>query len=218
MSKANSFDRDDRFGNSAARIKAALTVLGEQDAHMKAAIALINYPAERRMAPDFTSLLRVIAGQQLSTKAAATIFARLSDLLGGAPTPALLLAQDEKSLRAVGLSMQKITYVQSLAEAIDSGRLDLPALTHLSDEEAIAALITVKGLGRWSAEMYLMFALGRPDIWPVNDLGVQEGVKRILRLEQRPKPKEMADIGLRWQPYRSAAALMAWHYCTNAPV
>src|SRR5690606_21408945 len=115
-------------------------------------------------------------------------------------------------------SRQKILYARSLAVEIMEGRLDFDALPHMSDADTMKVITAVKGLGRWSAEMYMMFALGRADVWPVGDLAVRVGVGRITGHGVRPTPKVLDEIGERWRPYRSAVALLAWHYYSNAPL
>jgi len=123
-----------------------------------------------------------------------------------------------EEMRGAGMSRQKYTYSHSLAEAVLSGVLDFNTLDALSDEEAITTITQVKGLGRWSAEMYLMFSMGRVDIWPVDDLAVRAGITRILGEDGKPSPKIVDGWGEAWRPYRSVVALLAWHYYSNAPL
>ena len=156
------------------------------------------------------TLLRTIVGQQVSVAAAASVWNKLEALLGEGCDPEKLIAQDFDALRACGLSRQKQGYARSLAELVISGELPLDALPE-DDEEAIAYLTRVKGIGRWSAEIYLLFAEGRADIWPAGDLAVQEGVGRLLKLEARPSEKEIREIAERWRPHRGAAAIFTWH-------
>lgn len=198
-------------------IKGQLDMLSQKDAQIAAAIKLVGFPAERIGEQSFGRFLRVIVGQQLSVKAAATISDRVFALVDGEPTPFAFDHIDDDALRAAGLSKQKINYVRSLCETVQAGTLNIDALPHMSDDDAIAAITAVKGLGVWSAHMYLMFSLGRPDIWPVGDLAVRVGVGRIIELEDRPNEKQVQEIGERWRPYRSAVALLAWHYYSNAP-
>jgi DNA-3-methyladenine glycosylase II len=131
--------------------------------------------------------------------------------LGEGCAPDKLLARDYDALRACGLSRQKQSYARSLAELVTSGKIDLHALPQ-DDEEAIALLTTIKGIGRWSAEIYLLFAEGRPDVWPAGDLAVQIEVGRILGLPERPSERETRALAERWRPHRGAAAIMAWHH------
>jgi DNA-3-methyladenine glycosylase II len=199
-------------------IKEALDTLAEGDQHVREAIKLVGYPDERRRPHGFATILRVIVGQQLSVKAAASIANRVDALMGEAPTPDALMKFDDLTLREAGLSRQKIGYVRSLCDAVTNGPLDITALPDMTDEDAMKAITSVKGLGRWSAEMYMMFSLGRTDMWPVGDLAVRVGIGRIINMNQRPTEKEMDPIGERWRPYRSSMALLAWHYYSNAPM
>jgi DNA-3-methyladenine glycosylase II len=155
-------------------------------------------------------LLRTIVGQQVSVAAAASVWNKLEAALGEGCAPEKLIAQDFDTLRACGLSRQKQGYARSLAELVLSGALPLDAMPK-DDEEAIAYLTQVKGIGRWSAEIYLLFAEGRGDIWPAGDLAVQEGVKRILGLAERPSEKAIREIAEAWRPHRGAAAIFTWH-------
>jgi DNA-3-methyladenine glycosylase II len=157
-------------------------------------------------------------GQQLSTKAAATIAARVNDAVGGDLKPGALLDTAPEALRSAGLSKQKIGYLQSLAEAVLSGELPLSALPTLSDDEVEAAITSVRGFGRWSAHMYMMFALGRPDIWPSGDLAVRVGFGRIMGWADRPDEKMVIVEGDVFSPYRSALALLCWRFYSEAPL
>lgn len=206
------------FALNDTAIKEALDTIAENDHHVAAAVKLVGYPGERKRPHGFATLLRVIAGQQLSVKAAASIAARVDALMDNNPTPEALMTFDDDTLRTAGLSRQKIKYVRSLCDAVTNGPLDLMALPNMNDEDAMKAITSVKGLGRWSAEMYMMFSLGRTDMWPVGDLAVRVGIGRIIDLDERPSEKEMDPIGERWRPYRSSMALLAWHYYSNAPM
>lgn len=205
-----------RLTNS--HIQEQLDDLAGQDAHVARALATVGYPEERVGDQSFGLFLRVIIGQQLSVKAAAAIADRVTDIVGENPGPECLDTVSDETLRTAGLSRQKIAYARSLCETVNAGTLDIDALPHLPDEEAIASITAVKGLGVWSAHMYLMFSLGRPNIWPVGDLAVRVGVGRIIEREARPTDKECLEIGERWRPFRSAMALLAWHYYSNAPL
>ena len=167
---------------------------------------------KHRTRDPFASLVGTITSQQLSTKAADTIYKRVVDLVGGKErlTPDALLAADPKALRAAGLSNQKVAYVRDLADRVKSGALDLHALDAHADEDVIAAITAVKGLGRWSAQMFLMFRLNRPDIWPIGDLGIVRGVQHLHGMKRRPSPKTMERLGEAWRPYRSIAAWYLW--------
>ena len=157
-------------------------------------------------------------GQQLSVKAAATIAQRVDEKVGGALQPESLLATAPDKLRAAGLSRQKIGYLQSLAEAVTSGDLPIETLPELTDEEVEAAITAVRGFGRWSAHMYMMFSLGRPDIWPSGDLAVRVGFGRIMGWKERPDEKKVVDKGGAFSPYRSALALLCWQFYSEAPL
>lgn len=160
----------------------------------------------------FAALVRVIMGQQLSGKAAETIFGRVADLAGGRKglNPVTVRALDATALRAAGVSRPKISYLYDLADHVGDGRLDLKALDGHPDEEVIARMTAVKGLGRWSAEMFLMFRLNRPDIFPVGDLGIVKGMQRLFEMKSRPAERTMMRLAEPWRPYRSIAAWYVW--------
>lgn len=206
------------FNLDKATIKKHLDMLAKSDVRIKSALDKVGYPDERRKDGGFDSFMRVIVGQQLSVKAAATIYGRLETLLNGDVCPENFLRHNDESLRSVGLSRQKITYGRSLCSSVTDGSLPLDALPKMADEEAIDAIITVKGLGRWSAEMYLMFVLGRTDIWPVDDLAVRGGIARIVGYNDKPTPKVVKQWGEQWRPYRSSVALLSWKYYSDAPL
>ena len=205
------------FSLSSSDIKVSLDELAQTDGDIAKAIELVGYPAERINPQGFNTVLRVIVGQQLSVKAAATIWGRVQALAGETAVPDDYSEIGDKALRAAGLSRQKINYVRLLCETIKDGTLDFDLLATLPDDEAIKAITAVKGLGVWSAHIYLMFSLGRADIMPVGDLAVRVGIGRIVGLAERPTEKECGEIGERWKPHRSATALLAWHYYSNAP-
>jgi DNA-3-methyladenine glycosylase II len=177
--------------------------------------------AERRRGrPDdaYGALVRAIVGQQLSVKAAKTIYDRLCDLYDGrTPTPAELIATDPDVLRGVGLSRAKAAYLRDLAEHVEDGELDLEALPELPDDEVSEQLIAIKGLGRWTVDMFLMFHLGRPDILPVGDLGIRRAVQIAYGLDELPAPAELTRIAQPWQPHRTLACLFLWASLDNAP-
>jgi len=174
--------------------------------------------AGRQHADPFTALVHAIISQQLSTRAAATIASRLDALCDGVPTPARVAAAPDARLRGVGLSGQKVGYLRDLCRHIDEGSLPLEALDHLPDEDVITALTRVKGIGRWTAEMFLMFRLHRPDVLPVDDLGIVKAVQRAYRLRTLPSPKRLTRLGESWRPYRSVACWYLWASLGNAPV
>ncbi len=168
-----------------------------------------GYPAPRISARGYTTLVRTIVGQQVSVKAAESMFAKL-DALIGTTDPADLAAASDERLREAGMSRQKADYLRSLATLVQSGQLDLSDLP-ADDEAAIAQLTRVKGIGRWSAEIYLLFAEGRPDIWPAGDLAVQIAIGQILGHAERPSEKTVRALAEAWRPHRGAAAIFAWH-------
>jgi DNA-3-methyladenine glycosylase II len=172
----------------------------------------------RQHTDPFKALVHAIISQQLSTKAAATIAARFAALFGDAfPTAAGVAAVSGEQLRSVGLSFQKISYLRDLCARIESGSLHLDQLGTMSDEDVIAALVAVKGIGRWTAEMFLMFRLQRPDVLPVGDLGIVKAVQRHYRLRKVPTPERLARIGESWRPYRSVACWYLWASLDNTP-
>jgi DNA-3-methyladenine glycosylase II len=178
-------------------------------------------PARRSERHDhYGALVRSIVGQQLSTKAARSIYGRLTDRFGGRPpTPDEVLADDPEELRAAaGLSRAKVSFLRSLAEHVQGGDLDLDAMDALSDEDVIAELIAVKGLGQWSADMFLMFHLERPDVLPVGDLGIRRAVQQAYGLEELPGPTELERIAEPWRPYRTLASRYLWASLDNEPV
>ncbi|MBL6812692.1 MAG: DNA-3-methyladenine glycosylase 2 family protein [Luminiphilus sp.] len=207
-----------RFGLTDAAIRKALDALAQDHREVARAVAQVGYPPSRRREHSFESLARIVMGQQLSVKAAATIAQRVDETVGGALGPETLLATAPDQLRAAGLSRQKISYLQSLAEAVISGDLPIETLPELADEEVEAAITAVRGFGRWSAHMYMMFALGRPDIWPSGDLAVRVGFGRIMGWKDRPDEKRVIDEGGPFSPYRSALALLCWQFYSEAPL
>lgn len=207
-----------RFTLTDAHIRRALDALAADHAVVRQAIAQVGYPPSRRREHSFESLARIVVGQQLSTKAAATIAQRVDETVGGELLPETLLATAPDKLRAAGLSRQKIGYLQSLAEAVISDALPIETLPQLTDDEVEAAITAVRGFGRWSAHMYMMFALGRPDIWPSGDLAVRVGFGRIIGCKDRPDEKKVINEGSAFSPYRSALALLCWKFYSEAPL
>jgi DNA-3-methyladenine glycosylase II len=183
-------------------------------------IGPLDSEARKRGRPDdaYGTLIRSITGQQLSTKAASTIYGRVSDFYGGkTPTPEQIIATDPEQLRALGLSNAKAAYLRDLAEHIVDGELPIDRLAELSDEEVYEALIAVKGLGRWTVDMFLIFHLGRPDVLPVGDLGIRKAIQLEYGLEEMPKASEMERIAEAWRPHRSLASLYLWESLDNRP-
>jgi DNA-3-methyladenine glycosylase II len=166
----------------------------------------------------FPALVRTITSQQISTKAAATIHGRLVALMPRGVTPNAMLALTDEELRAAGLSRQKIAYLRDLAAKVQSGELPAHSLHELDDEAVVQAIIKVKGLGRWSAEMFLMFRLQRPDVLPVDDLGIVNAIVRLYGLRKRPKPDRIRKIGEAWRPYRTVACWYLWRSLENEPL
>jgi len=171
----------------------------------------------RQHADPFKALTRAIVGQQLSAKAAATIFSRFEALFDAFPTPAQVLAVSDDRLRGVGLSTQKLGYLRDLCRRIVEGELPLDVLDRMDDEAVIERLTQVKGIGRWTAEMFLIFRLQRPDVLPVGDLGIVRAVQRAYKLRKAPSPDRLTRIGEAWRPYRSVACWYLWASLNNEP-
>jgi DNA-3-methyladenine glycosylase II len=173
----------------------------------------------RRSRPDpYQALARAIVGQQLSTKAAASIWKRLTELFDGeTPRPAALIAIDGEKLRGAGLSWSKVGFLKDLAERVEDGRLALDRLNELSDEDVIAELIEIKGIGRWTAEMFLIFHLGRPDVVSIGDLGIRRAVQQAYGMDELPDPTQMERISEPWRPHRTLACLYLWRSLDNTP-
>ena len=170
-------------------------------------------------ADPFRALVHAIVSQQLSTKAARTICARVDALFdGGMPTPAGVGAISDEQLRACGLSSQKLRYIRDLGTRVLDGSLPLDHIETLTDDEVVAALTAVKGIGRWTAEMFLIFRLHRPDVLPVGDLGIINAVRRAYRLRKAPTPARLTTIGEPWRPYRSIACWYLWASLDNEPI
>jgi len=192
-------------------IRAACDALAKIDPAFAQAIERAGYPEPRVRERGYGTLLRTIVGQQVSVAAAASIWRKLEAQCGDLDNPATIAGATDEQLRAAGLSRQKVSYARSLAEEVSSGRLDLANLP-ADDEQAIAQLTTIRGIGRWSAEIYLLFAEGRADIWPAGDLAVQIEIGRILGHADRPSEKTMRALAEHWRPHRGAAAILAWHH------
>lgn len=199
------------MGLSAEQLKHSLDALARIEPAFEQALARAGYPEPRIREPGYETLLRTIVGQQVSVAAAASMWAKLEAGLGDTSDPARLLAASDEELRAAGLSRQKSGYARSLAGLVASGELNLRRLPE-DDEEAIAQLMKIKGIGRWSAEIYLLFAEGRPDIWPAGDLAVMREVGTLLGLPERPDEKTTRELAEPWRPHRGAAAIFAWHH------
>ncbi|MGD9508356.1 MAG: DNA-3-methyladenine glycosylase [Geminicoccaceae bacterium] len=189
-----------------------LDALAAIDADLAQALARVGYPAPRRRDPGFATLLRIILAQQVSTASAAAIWRKLEAALGGEVGPERFLTLDDAALRAAGFSAPKAAYARGLCRAIADGSLDPDALALLDQEAAIEALVRLRGFGRWSAEIYLLFALGHADVLPADDLAIQVACQRVKRLDARPSAKALRALSEPWRPYRGAAAVFLWHY------
>jgi DNA-3-methyladenine glycosylase II len=202
------------MGLDAGAIKSGLDAIAANDSRIAHALELAGYPEPRLRPTGYATLLRTIVGQQVSVAAANSMWRKLEAHLGEDIAPDALLASDFDQLRACGLSRQKQGYARSLCELVVTGALDLQNLP-ADDEAAIADLTRIKGIGRWSAEIYLLFAEGRADIWPAGDLAVQAGLHKLLGLEARPSEKETRALAEAWRPHRGAAAIFTWHVYNN---
>ena len=199
------------MGLSADALRAGIDHVAALVPAVAAARDRAGYPAPRISERGVVTLMRTIVGQQVSFKAADSIWAKLQGIVGDIGDMAHVAALPVETLRSAGLSGQKVAYIQSLAHHVASGALDFGALP-ADDEEAIAALVAVKGIGRWSAEIYLLFAEGRVDIWPAGDLAVQIELGRILGLETRPSERLTRELAEPWRPHRGALAVFMWHH------
>jgi DNA-3-methyladenine glycosylase II len=197
------------IGNEALR--ESLDALAGREPAIAAALAHVGYPPPRVNERGYVTLLRTIIGQQVSIASARAIWGKLEAALGEAANPAIMAEASDETLRAAGLSRQKIGYARSLAGEVISGRLDLDKLPE-EDEAAIEQLVRIKGIGRWSAEIYLLFAEGRRDVWPAGDLAVQIAMGRILSLPDKPTERQLRALAEPWSPHRGPLAIFAWQY------
>ena len=191
-------------------LRPALEALAARDPDIARHYAHCGLPPERRRPLGFAGLAQIVAAQQVSAASANAIIGRLEAALCPC-TPKGFLALDEAALKAIGLGRPKMRYCRALAEDILAGRIDLGGLAGLDDQAAIEHLMRAKGIGVWSAEIYLLFALGRPDVWPADDLAVQVAVQRVKGLDARPGRAALVEIAEPWRPHRSAAARFLWH-------
>ncbi|MBK6802434.1 DNA-3-methyladenine glycosylase 2 family protein [Novosphingobium sp.] len=203
------------MGLSAQQIKVGLDAVAAREPGIARALERAGYPEPRIRPTGYATMMRTIVGQQVSVAAAASMWRKFEDYLGPDLPVERVLEADFDTLRACGLSRQKQGYMRSLCELVVSGGIDFDALPE-GDEEAIEVLTRIKGIGRWSAEIYLLFAEGRPDIWPAGDLAVQAGLAKLLGLEERPSEKRTRELAEDWRPHRGAAAIFTWH-CYNNP-
>jgi DNA-3-methyladenine glycosylase II len=195
----------------ARALRADLRRLARDDAAVATALDRFGYPELRRRPAGFQTLLRAIVAQQISVSAAKSIWTRIETRI--VPLDAATLrGLGDAEMRACGLSRQKMAYMRSLAHLVHDGEVRLDALEAMADEDGIAELVKIKGIGRWTAQIYLMFALGRRDVMPADDLGLMEGMKRLRGLRTRPDRRKLLRLTEAWRPYRSAGAHLLWHY------
>ena len=196
-------------------IRKHVETLAEREPAFARVIEEHGMPDPRASERGAQTLLRTIVGQQVSVAAARSMWAKLEAAFGSPPDLHRLLAASDEELRAAGISRQKSGYIRSLAELVISGELDLDKLPQ-DDEEAIALLTRIKGIGRWSAEIYLLFAEGRADVFPAGDLAVMVELGRLMGLPDKPSEKQLRELAEPWRPYRGAAAVLAWHSYNSA--
>jgi len=200
-----------KFPRPPQAARAAIAALAAQDPDFGTIETLAGPLPWRTRPAGFPGLLQTIVGQQISNQAAAAIWRRLS-AVPGALDPASFLALSDETLRAVGLSRPKIGHARALAQAFAEGRLSDSALAEMTDDAAIAAIASIRGLGRWSAEIYLLFSLQRPDVFPAADLGLASAAAVLKKLDARPTPARLAALAEDWRPWRSFAARLLWHF------
>lgn len=203
------------MGLTAEQLQHGLDSVAKIEPRFAAALERTGYPEPRIRPRGYGTLMRTIVGQQVSVAAAASMWRKFEAHLGPELPPEKVLESDFDTLRACGLSKQKQGYMRSLCELVVGGELDFDSLPQ-DDEEAIAQLTQIKGIGRWSAEIYLLFAEGRGDIWPAGDLAVQAGLHKLLGLDERPSEKLTREMAEAWRPHRGATAIFTWH-CYNNP-
>ncbi len=203
------------MGLTAAQLKHSLDAVAGIEPGFARALAVAGYPEPRIRERGYGTMLRTIVGQQVSVAAAASMWRKLEAHIGPELSLERVLESDFDTLRACGLSRQKQGYIRSLCELVVTGAVDFEYLPQ-DDEEAIAQLTRIKGVGRWSAEIYLLFAEGRGDIWPAGDLAVQAGLHKLLDLPERPSEKRTRELAEAWRPHRGATAIFTWH-CYNNP-
>jgi DNA-3-methyladenine glycosylase II len=202
--------------NRRRKLRRHIDAIAREDADVARALDQVGYPLPRCRPAGFETFLRVIVSQQISTSAANAIWGRVVDALPSVDANGLLDCNADK-LRGAGLSARKVEYARGLAEAITCGELDPGGLDALEDEHAIEQITALRGFGRWSAEIYLMFSLGRGDIFPADDLALQVGLQRLKGLSDKPTPKRARELIEAWSPRRSAGSLFLWHYYQGAP-
>ena len=200
---------------TAGSIREHVKALASREPAFAKVVEKHGMPEPRTSNRGAETLLRTIVGQQVSVAAARSMWAKLEAAFGSPPDLKKLLKASDEDLRAAGMSRQKSGYIRSLAELVLSGELDLEKLPR-DDEEAIALLTKIKGIGRWSAEIYLLFAEGRHDVFPAGDLAVLIEIGRLMGMEDKPTEKQLRELAEAWRPYRGAAAVLAWHSYNSA--
>ena len=200
---------------TASSIRKHVQALAEREPAFARVVETHGVPEPRSSKPGAETLLRTIVGQQVSVAAARSMWAKLEGAFGAPPDLKRLLGASDEELRAAGMSRQKSGYIRSLAELVLSGELQLEGLPK-DNEDAIALLTKIKGIGRWSAEIYLLFAEGRADVFPAGDLAVQVELGRLMGLKDKPTEKQLRELAEAWSPYRGAAAVLAWHSYNSA--
>ena len=200
---------------TAASIRESVEALAAREPAFARVVEKYGVPEPRNSERGAHTLLRTIVGQQVSVAAARSMWAKLEAGFGSPPDLKKLLNASDEEMRAAGMSRQKAGYIRSLAALVLSGDLDLDSLPN-DDEEAIAHLTQIKGIGRWSAEIYLLFAEGRPDVFPAGDLAVLVEIGRLLGMPGKPSEKELRELAEPWRPHRGAAAVLAWHSYNSA--
>lgn len=199
-----------RIIETEADIAEAAAALGAQDPRLADAVALAGLPPLRRRPPGFAGLLRLVVGQQVSTASAAAIWKRMEE--AGLVTPVTVLAAGEEGLRGAGLSRPKAAYALAIAGSVESGGFSFERHAGLPDAAALAEMTKLKGVGRWTAEAYQLMCEGRPDVFPVGDLALQEGARRLYELDERPREAHLAEMTEAWRPWRAVAARVIWAY------
>jgi len=200
---------------TASSIREHIEALAGREPAFARVVEQHGIPEPRKSEPGAHTLLRTIVGQQVSVAAARSMWSKLEAAYGAPPDLKVILKASDEELRLAGISRQKAGYARSLAELVLTGELKLHALPE-DDEEAVALLTQIKGIGRWSAEIYLLFAEGRPDVWPAGDLAVQIEIGRLFELADKPSEKQLRELGEAWRPFRGAAAVLAWHSYNSA--
>ncbi|MCH6583879.1 MAG: DNA-3-methyladenine glycosylase 2 family protein [Proteobacteria bacterium] len=199
-----------------AKLLEGVTKLCRRDPDLNKIVVTIGPPPMWVRKQGFSTLVYIILEQKVSIVSAKAVYQRLMDVME-TPTPQEFLGLSDSELKLIGFSRQKMRYCRLLAESILTGVLDLSALRRMSDDAAHAKLTTMKGIGPWSADVYLLTALRRPDIWPSADIALAAAVQRVKRLRSRPTAEKLEVLGRRWTPWRSVAARLLWHHYLNSP-